>query len=247
MLAQTGWQRIGPDPRIARWAEAALPLAVASLASDPAPLRAGGTWAVGLDLLANDAAGRVGGIDFPWGALPLDPVPLHRGQLSAVHPGYPAFDPLETPAQARFRRARDGAHLDGVLAVGPGKDRMVKEPHAWILGLPLTRASGSPLVVWEGSVAILRRALLAELEGHPPASWDEVALTEAYRVARARVFETCRRVELRAAPGEAILLHRLCLHGVAPWGEADEAPPEGRIIAYFRPLMASVRDWILQP
>jgi hypothetical protein len=48
-------------------------------------------------------------------------------------------------------------------------------------------------------------------------------------------------------PGEATLLHRLTLHGVAPWEPSATAPPEGRIIAYFRPLMSSVKDWLMQP
>ena len=52
---------------------------------------------------------------------------------------------------------------------------------------------------------------------------------------------------LTQAPEGWVLLHRLTIHGVAPWAEAAEAPPEGRIVAYFRPLMASVQDWILQP
>ncbi len=53
----------------------------------------------------------------------------------------------------RFRLNRDAAHLDGLLPIGPDKRRMVKEPHAWILGLPLNAcgAGASPLVVWEGS------------------------------------------------------------------------------------------------
>jgi hypothetical protein len=58
------------------------------------------------------------------------------------------------------------------------------------------------------------------------------------------VFRRCRRVDLPARPGEATLLHRLTIHGVAPWAEGAEAPPEGRIVAYFRPLMARVSDWI---
>jgi len=48
-------------------------------------------------------------------------------------------------------------------------------------------------------------------------------------------------------PGEATLLHRLTLHGVAPWAAGVTAPPEGRIIAYFRPLMGTVQDWLLNP
>ena len=61
-----GWRQIGPHPAIAAWAKAALPLAVAALQATDEPLRCGGTWAVGLDLLPNDDTGRIGGVDLPW-------------------------------------------------------------------------------------------------------------------------------------------------------------------------------------
>ena len=108
-------------------------------------------------------------------------------------------------------------------------------------------AGASPLVIWEGSHEIIRQALLAAFRAQPEPDWAKVDVTAAYQAARARVFETCKRVEAPGRPGEAVLLHRLTIHGVAPWAEAAEAPPEGRIVAYFRPLMASVQDWILQP
>ncbi len=123
---------------------------------------------------------------------------------------------------------------------------MVKEPHRWILGVPLNAcgAGASPLVVWEGSHRIMQAALADALAGHPSEPWSEVDVTDAYKTARAEVFRTCRRVELPVQPGEATLLHRHLIHGVAPWAEGAMAPPEGRIIAYFRPQMAQVSDWI---
>lgn len=248
MVAARGWQRIGPDPAIAAWAAAALPVAKAALAAS-GERRCGGTWTVGLDLLGNDRAGRVGGRAFPWEVLPLAPENLHRGQLSAVYPGYPQPSGEENEAAHGFRLRRDAAHLDGLLPIGPGRRRMVKEPHGWILGLPLNDcdAGASPLVVWEGSHEILRAALKEALAPHPASQWADVDLTEAYAAARARIFATCRRVELPARPGEATLLHRLTLHGVAPWAEGARAPAEGRIIAYFRPLMGSVEAWLNGP
>ena len=69
-------------------------------------------------------------------------------------------------------------------------------------------------------------------------------MTAAYREARAEVFRTCTRLALPARPGEALLLHRLLIHGVAPWVEGAEAPLEGRLVAYFRPLMGAVEDWL---
>lgn len=241
-----GWRAIAPHPAIAAWAAAARPLAVTALAETDEPLRCGGTWAVGLDLLPNAPDGSLGGVAFPWDAVGLVPEPLHRGQVSAVYPGYPQPSDQETDAAYRFRLRRDSAHLDGLLAVGPEKRRMVKEPHGWILGLALNdcSAGASPLVVWEGSHEIIRAGLLAALSPHSPALWGEVDVTEAYTAARARVFETCHRVELPGQVGGAVLLHRLLIHGVAPWAEGAVAPPEGRMVAYFRPLLPSVAAWL---
>lgn len=249
MVGETGWRRIGPNPAIARWAEAALPLACAALTATDQPLRCGGTWAVGLDLLPNDTAGTVAGVPLPWAAFGLSPEPLHRAQLSATYPGYPQPSPEETETAFRFRLTRDAAHLDGLLPIGPARQRMVKEPHGWILGLPLTEADAgaSPLVVWEGSHTLLRAALRQALAPHPPESWGEVDLTAAYAEARRAVFRDCRRVELPARPGEATLLHRLTLHGVAPWAAGARAAPEGRIIAYFRPQLPDVASWLTRP
>jgi hypothetical protein len=202
---------------------------------------------VGLDLLPNDPTGRVGGVDLPWADLGLLPEPLHKAQLSTVFPGYPQPSEEESAAAYAFRLNRDAAHLDGLLPTGPDRQRMVKEPHGWILGIPLNDSTGSPLVVWEGSHEILRDALLATLAPHPPETWGEIDLTEPYAAARRHVFDTCARVELPTRPGEATLLHRLTLHGVAPWAAGAMSPPEGRIIAYFRPWLSSVEDWLQRP
>lgn len=241
-----GWRRIGFDPGIAAWAAAARRAAGAALRGEV--LRCGGTWAVGLDVLPNGPDGAVGGVAFPWQAVGVQPVPLHRGQLSAVYPGYPQPSPDETEAAYRFRLNRDAAHLDGLLAVGAEKRRMVKEPHGWILGLPLNECSAgaSPLVVWEGSHRIIRAALEAAFAGQA-GDWSELDLTDAYTAARAEVFKTCPRVEVPGRPGEAVWLHRLTIHGVVPWQAGAEAPAEGRVVAYFRPLLGSVRDWVSLP
>ena len=247
MVGASGWQLIGPDPAIAAWARAALPIARAALAQTDQPLRCGGTWAVGLDLLGNDPMGAVGGYDLPWRALGLAAEPLHRAQLSAIYPGYPQPWADESAAAFRFRQTRDAAHLDGLLPIGPNKRRMIKEPHGWILGIALTDSAASPLVVYEGSHLIVQTALKARLADHAPQDWGGVDVTDAYTSARATVFETCRRIEVPIAMGQATLLHRLTIHGVAPWDAQQSAPPEGRIIAYFRPMLASVQDWLMQP
>jgi len=224
----TGWRKLA-HPRIANWAKAAF--GPAELALKDAPRRAGGTWAVGLDLLPNDSAGAIGGVELPMDILGLPQMPLHPAQLSVIYPDYPRQDADQSDAAFRFMTHRDGAHLDGLLPEGPDKRRFLREPHAYILGLPLTPTASAPLVVWEGSHLIMQAAL-GNIEGD---------LTAAYQAARAKVFETCKRVEIAADVGEAVILHRALIHGVSPW-KGGEAP---RIIAYFRPVLPRVADWLL--
>ena len=242
-----GWALLGPDPRIAAWASAAHLAALATIASSAEEWRCGGTWFVGVDALSNGPDGAINGTLFPWPCLPLPPEPLHRGQLSVIRPGYPQPSPAETPAAFAYRQRRDAAHLDGLLAIGPTAARMVKEPHGWILGLPLNEATAAPLVVWDGSHHLMRQALHAALAPHPPATWGSIDITSAYKTARRQVFDTCRRVELPARPGEATLIHRLTLHGVAPAQPNADIPPEGRMVAYFRPQLATVAEWLTLP
>lgn len=242
-----GWQRLGPDPAILAWAQAARSAAIVALATSQQAWRCGGTWFVGVDALPNGPDGAINGIPFPWEALPLTTEPLHPAQLSVIRPGYPQPSPEETPAAFAYRRDRDAAHLDGLLPIGSDKRRLVKEPHAWILGLPLNDSAASPLTVWEGSHEVLRSALVKALHPHPPETWGDIDITDAYQTARRTVFATCRRVMLPVRPGEATLLHRLTLHGVAPWQPGDKAPPEGRMIAYLRPQLASVHQWLTRP
>lgn len=241
-----GWAVIGPDPRLAAWAAAALPVAVQTVATASEDWRCGGTWFVGVDALPNHASGQIAATAFPWEALPLAPMPLHPAQLSVIRPGYPRRSPAESDAAFAFRQSRDAAHLDGLLAIGPAQSRMVKEPHAWVLGIALNPCSpdASPLVVWDGSHDILRAELRTAFAPHPPETWPDLDITEAYKAARRKVFDTCRRIELPIQPGEATVIHRHTLHGVAPWHPAATAPAEGRIIAYFRPQLASVADWL---
>ncbi len=225
----TGW-RIVTDPRLGAWAKAAI--GPAEIALRDRPRRAGGTWAVGLDLLPNDSRGAIGGVDLPLEILDLPPMPLHSAQLSVIYPGYPRQDDGQSDAAFQFMTRRDGAHLDGLLPEGPDKRRFLREPHAYILGLPLTPTASAPLVVWEGSHIIMQAALAQGASGD---------LTEAYQAARAKVFDTCKRVEIFADVGAAVILHRALIHGVSPW-KGGNTP---RIIAYFRPVLPNVSDWFL--
>lgn len=255
---QQGFLRFPVDQSVLDWAEHARPVAIQS-ATDPAHahwLRCGGTWFVGVDALPNDTQGTVPGgpplagavMDFIHDVLGMA-LPLHRAQVSICYPGYPQPYAEESPAAYQFRLKRDAAHVDGLMAEGPDKRRYVKEPHAYILGLPLTLQSedASPLTVWEGSHLLMREMFGKAFTGHAPEDWASIDVTDAYQEARRKAFAECRRIALPARPGEATLLHRHILHGVAPWGEAATAPEEGRMIAYFRPEVSRWQDWLTAP
>jgi hypothetical protein len=255
-FAADGWITFPADPALLTWVGVARARALTAV-NDPAQRARGlvceGTWFVGVDALDNDAEGTVDGVPLAGVARQaadtlFDELPLHRAQVSVTWPGYPRPRAGESDAAFRYRQHRDAAHLDGVLAEGPERRRFMREPHAWILGLPLTACDpgASPLVVWRGSHHVLRRALLRACAGHSPATWSDLDVTDAYTAARAEVFETCERVELHAEPGQAYLVHRLALHGVAPWADGAKAPADGRMIAYFRPLLpGGAAQWLL--
>lgn len=247
-LADRGWHLIDHHPSIATWAKAAHTSAQGALETRDEEWRCGGTWLVGVDALPNGPLGDVPGAAFPWSALPLTPEPLHQAQVSVIKPGYPQSSPAESDAAFKYRQNRDAAHLDGMI-LQPDGARLMQEPHHWILGIPLNScsATASPLVVWEGSHHILRAALARALVNVPPVDWGIVDLNPAYQAARREVFATCKRRLLPVLPGQATLLHRQTLHGVVPWATSAKAPLAGRIIAYFRPQMASVKDWLCFP
>ncbi len=246
-FADRGWARFAAEPSVAAWARAAL-AALKGRALDD--LRLGGTWDVGLEALPNDESGAVGGVALAGTAIDAvralyGDLPLHRAQVSTVFPGYPQPSPDESAAAFAYRRDRDSAHVDGILPIGPERRRMVREPHAYILGLPLTECGegASPLVVWEGSHRIMAGAFAEAFRDVTEADRPFTDITDAYHAARREVFADCPRIALHSRPGEAVLVHRLALHGISPWVEEAEAPKEGRIIAYFRPEMTRVGDW----
>ena len=268
---QRGWCAFDHDPALAAWAEAARPVAEATL-HDPELrsrwLRCGGTWFAGVNALPNDASGAVpddasgavpganvpplagAAVDFIADVLGLGAVAWDRAQISICFPGYPQPWDGESDAAFRFRRDRDAAHIDGLRRIEPGRRRKLDETHAFILGIPLTetRPDAAPFTVYEGSHELMRRAFRARFDGIPPADWACEDITEAYVAARREAFETCARVPVHATPGQAYLVHRLTLHGVAPWGASPETGP--RMIAYFRPDMAAQEGpgwWLERP
>lgn len=233
------------DAGVARWAGAAAELAVRTLA-DPAlraaQMRHDDTWFVGVNALANAADGSVADVPLagPWQPH-VGPVPeWHPAQLSVVYPGFPGRDPQETDASFRYRTLRFAAHVDGLLAEGDARRRYLREPHAFILGLPLSDTEQAPLVVWPGSHRVMGDAFRAAIADQDPLQVD---LTDAYHAARRRVFDTIAPRRIAARPGQSVLLHRHLLHGVAPWPQGAEGPPEGRMVAYFRPQFGA-QDWL---
>ncbi len=253
---RTGWARFKVDPLVLDWVACALPAARRAVI-DPALAhwhQCDGTWFVGVDALDNDAEGRVAGsrplagraVEFARAEIGILPT-LHKAQVSVIYPGYPRPRDGEGEAGFRYRLNRDAAHVDGVLPVGADRRRMVREPHAFILGVPLNEVNdkAAPLVVWAGSHVIMRDAFVKAFGGCDAADLKQVDVTKAYQAARRVVFETCPRIAVAAKPGEAVLLHRMTLHGVAPWPDTVKAVPEGRMIAYFRPEMPDgVAAWL---
>ncbi len=237
-FARDGYAVLTRDAGVVRWADAAK---LATQAIDFAQKRHDGTWFVGVDALPNGPDGSIAGMPLTgaWEALIKVPDRWHAGQLSVVYPGYPGRDPDESDAAHRFRRDRDAAHMDGLLPEGPHKRRHLREPHGFILGLPLSDVADSPLVVWPGSHHIMGAAFRAAFAGVAPADYGDCDVTEIYQSARREVFARCPRVEVPVKLGEATLLHRHLIHGVAPWG-AGIAP---RPIAYFRPHIPPC-DWL---
>ena len=246
-LRRRGWVRLPRDPALLAWSRAVRPAALAT-SRDPELrrrwLRSDGTWFVGVNVLGNGPDGAIPARGVP--PLPLRlrrflaagpaPVAFDRGQVSILHPGYPRRGEGESEAAFRFRRHHYAAHVDGFARM-PGGRRHLSECHRFLLGIPLGAVAegASPLLVWEGSQAVFRSELAAGLAAVPPARWREVDCTEAYLRARRRCLAGGRPVAVHARPGEAWLVHRLALHGIAPWTAAAAVEP--RAVVYFRPVM----------
>ncbi len=234
-MVEAGYDLRPVDPAVTAWAQAAYRIAQNI---DTSERRHGDTWFVGVDALCNDADGSILDVPMPF----ADMAPhWHSAQISIVYPGYPKQDRDETDAAHRFRHDRDAAHMDGLLPEGPQRRRHLREPHGFIIGMALNDVAASPLVVWPGSHAIMKNAFRAAFEGLSPEAIGDMDVTDVYQTARRTVFQTCPRIEVPTRVGEAVILDRHLIHGVAPW--SGPAHPEGRMIAYFRPI-ASYADWL---
>lgn len=241
-LMTDGYAVFAPQDAVRTWADAAYRVGCCVLETG-GERRHGRTWFVGVDALPNAPDGSIDGV--PLAGAWLDHVTApdiwHQAQLSVIFPGYPGRDSDESDAAHRYRRTRDAAHVDGLLAIGPQKRRYLREPHGFILGFALNDVPASPLVVWEGSHLLMRAGFAQHFANHPPETWQDIDVTEVYQATRRAVFDKCRRVEIKTQPGQAILLDRHLLHGVAPW--RDDHPGKMRMMAYFRPIVAA-RDWL---
>lgn len=255
IFMRKGWSFLPADAARQAWAQQAAMTAKDAVRRPEYAhwLQCENTWFVGVDVLENDHLGRVNNValgqatEAAIDAVYPERLKLHRAQVSVIYPGYPRPRSGETEAAFRYRQKRDAAHVDGLRLDRESGARRCAEYHAYVIGLPLTEAStdASPLVVWEGSHKIMQEALAAALKPHAQERWPHVDISETYKAARRHAFETCPRVEVSAAPGEAYILHRHLLHGVAAWSETARAGSEGRMIAYFRPeIPAGISDWI---
>ncbi|MFT5220233.1 MAG: hypothetical protein ACI9LO_001659 [Planctomycetota bacterium] len=253
---EQGWCRFEHDPGLGRWVESALEPAGTSLINPAFSHwhRCANTWFAGVNVLANRGDGSLTdgvplqgqAIDFVDQVLNLQGFDWDAGQVSVCFPGYPRPMDGETVAAANYRRKFDAAHLDGLLPEGDERRRHLREHHGFILGIPLVdfSAEAAPFVVWERSHELVRCAFGERLSGIDAELWGEEDLTDFYHTLRRQIFESCKRVEIHARPGEAFIAHRLLLHGIAPWGKAALAGPYGRMICYFRPEIPGPESWL---
>ncbi len=256
---ERGWYRFPFDPRLFEWVTRTLASARNAVqAKENAQfLLCGGTWFSGTKVLKNSASGAVSGgpqlsglaVEFIQESLLSGPITWDQAQVSVCYPGYPRPMKGESEAAYRYRRNRDAAHIDGLLALGSDKRRYLQEHHAFLLGIPMVEAStdASPFVVWERSHEMIRATFRALFQGIPAHKWRNVDASEEYWSARREIVSKCERVEIPARPGEAYLVHRLALHGMAPWASCATSGADGRMIVYFRPLLSSPQDWLEAP
>lgn len=255
-LREVGWCRFAADADLIRWIHDSRATIDQSI-RDPENahwLRYDGTWFAGVNVLPNDDRGAVPNgpplsgraVSFIHDRLGHRNLPWDRAQVSVCYPGYPRPVNEESDAVFAFRRDRDAAHIDGLLKDGPNRQRYLREHHAFILGIPVsTHDDGAaPFTVWEGSHRLIGDWLRDRLGDIPTCDWDRCDLTEEYTAIRREAFRSCRRVPIPAQPGEAYLVHRHALHGMAPWADGAASDSGGRIIVYFRPPMNNLEAWL---
>ncbi len=256
---RNGWVVFDRDCALLEWIKSALPEARTCIGNPDNKnwFRHGNTWFAGVNVLENNRWGAVRNgqpvtgqaLNFVQQWISDGEIDFDKAQVSVFYPGYPQKSADETDAAFGFRLRRDAAHIDGLLPEGSSRRRFLREHHHYILGIPLTSASAgaSPFVAWRGSHHIVREALSGVLEQHPESEWGNVDLTDVYQTTRRRIFQECERVELPLEPGQALVAHRLVLHGSAPWHQQATAGEDGRIICFFRPPTMLAIEWLRRP
>jgi len=256
---ENGWCQFKYDAILANWVSQVLPYACEAIAAPENSrwLRCGGTWHAGVHVLPNRTDGSVGAgaklkaqaVGFIRQNLGLGVFEWDRAQVSVCYPGYPQPMDGESETAFLYRRDRDAAHVDGLLPEGPNRRRHLREHHGFILGIPMVEyaIAASPFVVWQGSHEIIRQTFVRAFEGLAANEWGELDVTEVYHAARRQIFQSCARVEIEAKPGQAYLVHRLALHGMAPWQPGADATENGRMVCYFRPEIGGPEAWLFNP
>ena len=254
LFGDKGYIEFKYEEQIAKWAEFAGKKGNEILANPNQLakwLQCEGTWFVGVDVLPNDSKGNFKSVKFPHTFSRLmkniNLKPYHKAQLSVIFPGYPRPRAGDSEAAFEYRLKRDAAHVDGLLPIGTEKRRYLIEPHGIILGIPLnnTHSGASPIVVWEGSHLIMKKEFSNLLSKVPPSSWKDIDLTDTYKKARRNCFENCTRKVIESPVGTGYAIHPLLLHGMAPWVSPSKGvESSNRQVAYFRPLLNNVQDWL---
>ena len=255
---EKSWVKFDYDPQLVAWTEAARNAIEEGINAPHQEQwrRHQNTWFVGVNALRNNIDGAVDGgqpiggkaIDFIRHNLHLNNFPWDQAQISVCYPGYPQPSSIESAAAHRYRVKRDAAHIDGIRRLGENNQRFLLEHHGFILGIPLVEltANNSPPVVWEASHERVRQSFQTLFTEIDPEGWKNINITAHYQSLRRQLFDQCPRITIFAKPGEAFLIHRLALHGIAPWsGGNDDTTP--RTVCYFRPEIGGAAEWLEMP
>ena len=250
-----GWKVFNHDPKIVDWAQEAKSRTISKLCSRQLAkhdLRCGGTWFPGVRFLDNNDLGALGSTKLEGNSVGQISKKFGKffkfwdpAQISVIYPGYPKRVESESENAFKFRKEKFGSHVDGVIPIGKSRKRFIKEFHTFIYGISISEFDelAAPLIAWEGSHHIFRSALEQVLKHLEPTSWPDLDITMCYNEVRKHIFKKCKPRVIWVPIGGSFIIHRLCLHGVAPWGDGAFSEPSGRMIAYFRPNLIDSGHW----
>lgn len=259
-LASQGWHRLPASKALKAWAEHHL-LPAQQCLHDPKQQSwwcYSNTWFAGVNVLPNNGKGAVDGCPPLPEALLTELLAycdasqgdMDKGQISALLPGYPQWDPQQSAAANQFRQQHFAAHLDGLVPIGTQRRRHLTEQHSFILGIGLTDhpEEAAPLMLWPGSQQRIQAWLRSRLANLPSERWAEVDLTDEYQQLRQQILMDTQPMPLPLSKGQGYLLHRHLLHGMGHWPhDIPDPQQQGRIIAYFRPCWHAPSLWLHGP